>query len=298
MKASFVIVNYNRKDELLTTISKSKALISDHQIDYEFVIVDNGSADGSADAVKSAYPDVVLIDKKENIGAPAWNEGFEAATGDFFIILDDDSHVESGLEEALHYINDHQEIGVLALNIVSGPYTSADWNMQENKNIFGFIGCGAIFRKSTYKKIGGYADWIFLYANEWDLGLRTVKAGYEVRFFENCKVVHRTNAMHRTTKRLSVLSTKHELAIIYKYFPKNRWKYIWRAALNKLKVIKELDPQKAWYVLLGVNEFLKIRSVLPYTPVSYEVQKEFIDIFPSTQKSVLGFTKRIIKGNT
>lgn len=292
MKASFVIVNYNRREELMITIAKTKDLIKDYNESYEIVIVDNGSTDGSAGAVRTNHSDVVLIANKLNTGAPAWNYGFEAAKGDYFIIIDDDSHIESGLEDALYYMDAHAKIGVLALNVLTGPYTSQSWNMEEGKNIIGFIGCGAILRRETYKKIGGYADWIFLYVNEWDLGLRCTNAGYTVQFYENCQVIHRTSSLNRTTKRLKVFVTKHELGIIYKHFPKQRWKYISRVTLNRLKVIKGLDFKGAWWTILGVVEFLKMKPSLKHTPVSEEAQRLYVTTFPETRESPFAFFKK------
>jgi GT2 family glycosyltransferase len=290
MKASFVIVNYNRKDELLLTISKTKELIKNNREDYEIIIVDNGSTDGSAEAVANSYADVILIAKKNNIGAPAWNEGFAKAKGKYFIILDDDSHIEQGLEEAIEYIDQRPNIGILALNILTGPYTSAGWKMQENKNIVGFIGCGAIFRKETYDKIGGYADWIFLYANEWELGMRCINNGYTVQYFSGCTVTHRTSAKNRTNKRFDVLVTKHELAIVYKYFPTKRWKYVSRIALIYLKGwLRSLEFKRAWYVVLGTIEFMKFKSTLDYTPVSSDAQNLYLKTFPAVRDSPFEF---------
>ncbi len=269
MKASFVIVNYNRKNELNITISKTNELINNKTAEYEIIVVDNASADGSAEMVKTTFPDVVLIENPINTGAPAWNLGFEKAKGDYFIIIDDDSHIEAGLEEALQYMAMRPKIGVLALNILTGPYTSAGWNMKEEKNIIGFIGCGAILRRETYEKIGGYADWIFLYVNEWELGLRCTNAGYNVQYFHNCKVVHRTSSTHRSTKRLDVYVTKHELAIIYKYFPNRQWEYMSRVTLNNLKrMIRAKEFKRVWYTIIGLKDFWKMKSTLVYTPAS------------------------------
>lgn len=288
MFASFVIVNYNRREELLLTISKTKELIKDHSIQYEIVIVDNGSTDGSAAAIAAKFPDVVLIAKEVNGGAPAWNEGFAIAKGDYFIILDDDSHIESGLEEALHYIDAQPQIGVLALNILTGPYTSSGWMMKEDKNIVGFIGCGAIYRKKVYQKIGGYADWIFLYGNEWELGIRCMLHGYTVQYFDNCKVTHRTSSLHRSSKRFETLVVKHELGTIYKYFPDDRWKYITRFVTNAVKtVIKKGQLNRVAYILTGAKNFMKMRSLLQPTPVTVAEQKLIVERFPNIRKSPL-----------
>ncbi len=294
MKASFVLVNYNRREELLLTIEKTKYLIENSIWDYEIVIVDNASSDGSAEAVKANHPDVVLIENKVNTGAPAWNLGFAKAQGEYFIIIDDDSHVVSGLDDAINHLDKKPDIGILALNVTTGPYTSEGWRWKDGQDIVGFIGCGAIFRKSVYDKIGGYADWIFLYANEWDLGIRTIDAGYRVEYFAKCKVDHRTSAVHRSTKRLRVLCTKHELGIIYKHFPKSRWKYLIRVLINNLKTFKKGELKETWYNIIGFYEFFKMRKNLTYTPISLKSQKIFINHYIGT-RFVIAFFYRFRK---
>ncbi len=294
MKASFVLVNYNRREELLLTIEKTKYLIENSIWDYEIVIVDNASSDGSAGAVKANHPDVVLIENKVNTGAPAWNLGFAKAQGEYFIIIDDDSHVVSGLDDAINHLDKKPDIGILALNVTTGPYTSEGWRWKDGQDIVGFIGCGAIFRKSVYDKIGGYADWIFLYANEWDLGIRSIDAGYRVEYFAKCKVDHRTSAVHRSTKRLRVLCTKHELGIIYKHFPKSRWKYLIRVLINNLKTFKKGELKETWYNIIGFYEFFKMRKNLTYTPISLKSQKIFINHFIGT-RFVIAFFYRFRK---
>jgi len=64
MKASFVIVNYNRKDELLLTLSKTMELIRESVSDFEIVVVDNASTDNSAEEVKLKFPEVLLIQNR------------------------------------------------------------------------------------------------------------------------------------------------------------------------------------------------------------------------------------------
>ena len=294
MKASFVLVNYNRREELLLTIEKTKYLIKNSVWDYEIVIVDNASSDGSAETVKANHPDVVLIENKINTGAPAWNLGFAKAQGEYFIIIDDDSHVVSGLDDAINHLDKKPDIGILALNVMTGPYTSKGWRWKDGQDIVGFIGCGAIFRKSVYDKIGGYADWIFLYANEWDLGIRSIDAGYRVEYFAKCKVDHRTSAVHRSTKRLRVLCTKHELGIIYKHFPKSRWKYLIRVLINNLKTFKKGELKETWYNVIGFYEFFKMRKNLTYTPISLKSQKIFINHYIGT-RFVIAFFYRFRK---
>lgn len=282
MKASFVIVNYNRKDELLLTVSKTKDIIGSNFEDYEIIIVDNASVDGSATAIKNQHPDTILIENKINIGTPAWNIGFAKAKGKYFITLDDDSHIDSGLKESLSYLDQHHEVGVLALNIKGGAFQTKDW---DNLSVHaGFIGCGAILRKEVYDKIGGYADWIFLYTHEYEYGIRCMEAGYKIVFFSNCHVTHRTSSINRTNKRLITFSVRNEMAIVYKYFNrKHRTLYLTRVFLNNLKGVHKYGIRSIpWYYWVLV-EFFKLKKSLKQTPVKLEVEKFYRQEFWSTK---------------
>ena len=292
MRASFVILNYNRKNELLITIEKTKALIAGRPDAYEIIVVDNNSSDGSADAVKAVHPEITLIERKENTGVAGWNYGFEQAKGDYLIVLDDDSNLESGLEEALTYMDQNAKVGVLALNVTTGPYTNEMFKWKDHENIIGFIGCGAVIRKSLYDKIGGFAAWLFIYGHEFDYAIRCLDAGYEVQFFENSNVIHRASAINRSSKRLKVFCTRNEMGIVYKHFPKERWKYLTRMLVNGLKCIKSEGLMAAWYTLIGARDFFKMRKQLAYSPVSKEVQDFYAGRFHSTKPILYYLTNR------
>ena len=180
---------------------------------------------------------------------------------------------------------------MLALNVTTGTYTSDIYNWKDGQQVVGFIGCGAILRKSTFEKIGGYADWIFLYGNEWEYGLRSLGAGYEMRYFEGCKVTHRASSINRTNKRLKVFCTRNEMASVYKYFGSERNKYLFRMFVNGLKCIKTEGIKSAYYTVLGTFEFFKMRKTIEYTPVFPEAQDFFAKSFNGT-RPILSFLKK------
>lgn len=282
MKASFVIVNYNRKDEVLLTISKTKDIIKFDPDNFEIIIIDNASTDGSAAAIKDQYPDIILIENDVNIGVPAWNIGFARAKGGYFINLDDDSQIDAGLEEALLYLDNHPNVGVLALNITGGAFQTDDWNNLSE--YVGFIGCGFILRKELYEKIGGFAEWIFLYTNEYEYGIRCMQVGYKIIFFSDCHVTHRTSAINRTTKRLVTLSFRNEMAIVYKYFQKeDRALYLTRVFLNNMKGIYRHGIKSISWYYEGWIEFTKLKKKLTHTPVSIDVQNFYSQNYWSTK---------------
>lgn len=281
MKGSFLILNYNRQKELLITIFRTKELIRNNELDFEIIVIDNASSDNSVADVKKSFPDITLIENQVNKGISGWNDGFEVAKGDYFIVLDDDSHMEGGLQEAIEYLEDNKEVGVLALNITGGSYETSEWKHLDEG--IGFIGCGAIITRRIYEKIGGFADWVFVYGHEWEYGIRCIDAGYKIKYFKNSVVTHRTSKLNRTSKRLRVYTTRNELGLVYKHFRSHRFKYLARVLINNLKLIKKEGLKITFYCFLGTVEFFKVRKHLVHTPVSKETQRFFVSIFWGTQ---------------
>ena len=292
MKASFVILSYNRKNELLTTISKIKELTGESD-EFEIIAVDNNSADGTVESVEERFPDVVLIAREVNNGIAGWNDGFAKAKGKYMIVLDDDSHLESGLNKALAYLDANPQIGIVALRITGGVFETTDaTEWIDKKDSGGFIGCGAIIRKEVYEKIGGFAEWLHVYTHEYEYSLRCLDAGYKIIYFDAAHVVHRTSALNRTNKRLRIFSTRNEMAIVYKYFGKNRYTYLFRIWLNNLKLIQKDGLKTAYYIVLAGIEFMKIRKTLTHTPVSTEAQNFLKKYLWSTHPLLSNLKKR------
>ncbi|WP_299285804.1 glycosyltransferase [uncultured Mucilaginibacter sp.] len=270
MKLSFVILNFNREKELLQTLEKTQQLMAGKS-GFEIIVVDNASADHSVVSVKKNFPSVRLIERKTNSGIAGWNDGFEAAKGEYMIVLDDDSNIESGLDEAIKVLDEHLDTGILALNVTGGAFpTDYLIHMQDNID---FIGCGAIIRKEVFNKIGGFAEWLFIYTHEWEYAIRCLNAGYKIKYFEDCHVTHRTSNINRTSKRLKVFSIRNEMAIVYKFFSaQDRAKYVARVYLNNLKSIYHYGISSIPWYYMALKEFLKLRKSLEHTPVSREVQ--------------------------
>lgn len=270
MKLSFVILNFNREQELLVTIGKTLELMAGNS-DYEVIVVDNASSDQSVAAVRSLFPQVQLIERHTNIGIAGWNDGFEQAAGEYLVVLDDDSNIVSGLDEAVAVLDANPQTGILALNVTGGAFpTNYLVHMEDNID---FIGCGAIIRKELFNKIGGFAEWLFIYTHEWEYAIRCLEAGYGIKYFANCLVDHRTSVINRSSKRLKVFSVRNEMAIVYKFFDKkDRAKYVTRVYLNNLKSVYHLGLSSLPWYFEALKEFFKLRKALEHTPVSRKVQ--------------------------
>ena len=287
---SVIILAYNRCSEVLTTINRIKEYSLPPAFPLEIIVVDNASVDDTTPAVSKSHPDVIVIRREKNKGIAGWNDGFEVAHFPYFLVLDDDSHIQSGLAEAIDYLESNKDVGLLALNITTGPFTTAPMKWVDKQNVVGFFGCGAIIRKELFQKIGGFSEWLHVYAHEWEYALRAWNAGHKVQYFENSNIIHRASTLNRSFKNIRIYSTRNEMGIVYKYFGYKRWKYLFRMWANNLKKIKVEGVKHVYYDLVGSIKFLQLRKELSHTPVSLEAQNFFVKNYVNTFP-VFGFIK-------
>ena len=99
MLLSVVVVNWNSKGDLRDCLSSLRA--QTHQ-ELEVIVVDNGSADGSADMVANEFPEVRLLRETDNLGfAEACNRGITASSGAWVAMLNNDAVAEPDWAKAL-----------------------------------------------------------------------------------------------------------------------------------------------------------------------------------------------------
>jgi GT2 family glycosyltransferase len=174
---TIVSVVYNRRDELRTSLRKL-LLESDYEGQIDAIVVDNASSDGSAEMVRREFPQVELIVRRENIGAPAWNEGFAAARGDWVLISDDDCFLPpDGFRRAMAAAAEH-DADLVSFRVVSTYTPEFVFSDRYRTGLFSFWGCSALFRREVIQELGGYDPEIFMWANELELTLRFFDRGY------------------------------------------------------------------------------------------------------------------------
>src|SRR5260370_4208369 len=99
LKVSVIVVNWNRRDLLRACL---KSLETQTQKDFEIIVVDNGSADGSAEMLEREYSAVRLIRNLENRGfCAANNQGIQVSKAEFIALLNNDAEADPGWLTAL-----------------------------------------------------------------------------------------------------------------------------------------------------------------------------------------------------
>src|SRR5439155_12254163 len=127
MDVSISVVSYNTRDLLADCLRSISA--ATHDLSYEVIVVDNASADGSADMVAAEFPDVQLVRNSENRGfAAANNQALSHARGCYVLLLNSDARLRPGaINEMAGFLDAQPTVGV-----VGGQLFNADGSFQSS----------------------------------------------------------------------------------------------------------------------------------------------------------------------
>ena len=215
---TFLISTRNRRAALLRTLSELDAVVRRGGVLAETIVVDNASTDGTADAVAAAHPAVRVIRSRKNLGPCNKNAGLPVAAGEIVLFLDDDSHPTVGSVARMveHFAADRR-LGA-AVFTVTLPDGSGECSAYPDVA----IGCGTAFRRSALAQVGGLPVDFFMAAEEYDLSLRLLEAGWRVRRFDDLHVRHMKTPTGRFPTRISRLDARNNMMLATRYLPR-RW---------------------------------------------------------------------------
>jgi len=197
---SIIIVSHNRKKDVL------ECLESVRQLDYsnfETIVVDNGSTDGTVETLKKAKGSTKLVEVGQDLGpAAAFNAGIRNSNGEFFLLLNDDVIVEKdAVTELVNVMESNSRIGVAGSLIYFYDEPNKLWIypstfLVEKRNrshldVITAIGCAIMVRKAVIDRIGFFDTDYFLYHEEVDFCLRARKQGFRVVCALRSSVYHK-----------------------------------------------------------------------------------------------------------
>jgi len=211
---SIIIVNWNTRDLLAQCIESIYAHPPDGS--FDIWVVDNASADGSAEMVRQRFPQVHLIENSENVGfARANNQAIRASSGRYVLLLNSDTCVLSSmLDHLLTFVATHPRVGIcgaVALN--------PDGSLQAGGNRFPSLiselslllgrecprsiptdnqpaetdwvgGACLLARRSMIEQIGLLDEQFFMYCEETDWCWRAKKAGWDIFLVPQARYIH------------------------------------------------------------------------------------------------------------
>ena len=249
-----IVLNWNGRAYLPACLESLRA--QSYQGEYRVVMVDNGSADGSAAFAQSAYPDVRVITSPVNLGFAAGNNlAVQQLDTELIAFLNNDTRADpKWLEALVRSVTAAPDIACAGGRIVSwdgktvdfmgGGATLTGLGIQSGYGEPGSVdapegdilfACGGsmIVRRDAYREVGGLDDDYFLFYEDVDLGWRFWLAGYRVRYAPDAVMYHRHHGGTRRfeDERLAVLYERNALYTIYKNYDDRHLAAVLPAAL-------------------------------------------------------------------
>ena len=242
MEVSVVIPNFNGIAFLDSVLA---SLEGQTLSNFEVILVDNGSTDGSCSFVTANYPWVHLIELSENFGfCGAVNAGIRAAKAPYVLLLNNDTEVkEDFVEEMLAAIRRHKNAFSCGarmvqyhdrdrLDDVGNYYCALGWSFARGRGkdihayetedkIFSACAGAAIYRKKIIEKIGYFDEEHFAYLEDTDIGYRARIYGYENWYAPKAIVYHVGSGTSgsRYNQFKTRYSSRNNIYLIYKNMP-------------------------------------------------------------------------------
>jgi len=240
MQNFIIIPNWNGKRFLKTCFDSLKGQT---YRDFEIVMVDNGSTDGSVGFIRENYPEVKIIELAKNKGfCVGVNTGIKSTKGECVALLNNDVELEPRwLEELVKVLKGNPEIGFCAskmLNFYNRQnrtidsagiiYTKAgkafnrgsgqeEIYFDKEEEVFGACAGAALYRRKMLEEIGYFDERFYAYDEDVDLSFHAQLMGYRCLYVPTAIVYHfgQGTSCRRAFKR-TYLINKNTLLVLFK----------------------------------------------------------------------------------
>jgi len=236
---SIVVLNYNGLRYLDSCLG---SLAEQTYRDFEVIVVDNASKDGSVEYLQENYPWVRLVINDANLGfAGGTNSGIRAARGEFILTFNNDAKADRHFLMKLIAPMADARVGTCAAKMLfpDGRINSAgiclsrsgaawdrgmfeadrgQYNLQVE--VFGACAGAALYRKEMLDEIGLFDEDFFLYMEDVDLAFRSQLAGWKCVYVPEARVFHHHGGTAGAGSDLSVYyGNRNVIWYVVKDFP-------------------------------------------------------------------------------
>lgn len=303
MQVTVVIPNYNGKHFLKACLDSLAVQTSK---EFQVLVVDNGSSDGSVEYMQQEYPWVNILALQENTGfCGGVNAGIKAADTPYVLLLNNDVEADPGfVSSMLKAIKSSKKIFSVSSKMIQfhdrskiddagDLYCILGWAFQRGvghsvreyktcSRVFSACGGAAIYRRSVFEKIGCFDEMHFAYLEDIDIGYRAQIYGYKNVYCPKAVVYHvgsgTTGSKYNSFK--VKLSARNSFYLNYKNMPD------WQLALNALPLavgygikwgfFRKIGFEKDY--LAGLKEGFATRKKCKRVPYSREHLSHYIGI--------------------
>lgn len=269
---SVVVLSWNTKALTLRCLEALAAEMPRHR--REVIVVDNGSDDGSADAIAAAHPDVLLLRNADNrLYAAGNNQGVAASSGEFVCTLNSDTEVRPGaLDQLVDFLLAHADYGAVAPRLVDPDgsvqracqrfptllsalcfdswwgtfwpgsrvqdrYLMRDFDHLSSCDVEQPPGACFVMRRAEWNALGGLDEDLTLFYNDVDLCKRLWARGRRIRYLAAAEVMHHRGASTRSFAKTLVTWHRNRMSYYRKHY--GSWVLAWLWLVLRLRVAEE-----------------------------------------------------------
>ena len=258
--------------------------------DFETLVVDNASTDGSVALIVKKFPKVKIVALQKNHGKSGFNHGMREAQGEYLVLFDSDVLPDKNVvAKYVEKLKHDEQLGLAcaALFFEDGRFYGPAYNLRKKLKdggfqVLHFAGGSVALRKKTFEKVGGYEKRYFMYLSELEWATRVRLAGLAVRVFPQIKVIEKKAKKGSDYRsRLGFYYTRNGICYYARYLPFGWLFFFLKRHFGSLGYrVKKTKTIKLRHVFLGIlpglwwaPEFLKQRTVLPTNLVD-ELERE------------------------
>ncbi len=254
IKLSIIIVNYNTY--ALTKQTIESVINEKHPFNYEILLVDNASSDGSIEQLQEDFKNqedyIHIIINSENLGfGKANNIGMIMAKGEYILLLNSDTLVGEGcLEVCLSYMENNKEIGALGCKVILedgsldhackrgfptpkaslyyflkldkkdpikyGLYDALHLGEDEIGEVDALMGAFMLMPKAVLEEVELFDEDFFMYGEDIDLCYRIKSAGYKIVYYPEKYIIHYKGGSSKKRRTKVIYDFHQAMWIFYK----------------------------------------------------------------------------------
>jgi len=323
---SVIIANWNGREYLGECL---KSLRGQTFLDFEVIVVDNGSTDGSVEYIESQFPGFArILRNAENRGFSGGNnQGIKAARGQYIALLNNDAQADQNwLQELVKAAQADPRAGMLAskiylqgrpriidnvghlifrdgLNRGRGRLEEDHGQFSEKEEVLFPSGCAALYRREMLEEIGLFDEDFFAYGDDTDIGLKGRLAGWKCFYIPQAVVYHRYSQSSGSYSPLKAFYVeRNRVWIAVKYFPlslllKSPFYTCWRFLLQGYGALtgrgaagKFSQEHSRWQLLRILGK--SYISAIQGLPKMWKKRKEIKKLTRVKEKEILSWFRR------
>lgn len=239
------------------------AVMAQDYPDFEVIVVDNGSQDGTIAWLRENYPGVWVIRNQENEGfARANNQGIRVSEGEYIALLNNDTQPTPDWLSSLVAIAEEggADVGMVASQIcledkpscidsagIEVDVLGVAWNRNmgslvsaepdEPVEVFGPSAAAALYRRAMLDEIGLFREEFFAYYEDVELAWRARRAGWRCLYAPQAKVLHEHSATARRIRGLKAYClSRNKWVTLFRHYPFRSY-WIWVPAMVALDLL-------------------------------------------------------------